>query len=105
MLKHGWAFTLAAALPCLALLVFAGIGLHEWWLIVTNQIAVVPMPKAGDAVAVEVPAARVLPLVLGSGALAGVFAWAWWRGSGRALASGYAILLLIVGLALARRLL
>jgi hypothetical protein len=102
--SHGWWFSLAAALPCLVLLAFAGIGLHEWWLIVTNQIAVVPMPKAGDAVAVEVPASRVLPLVLGSGALAAAFGYALLRGSRKVLGGAYAALALVIGAAAARHL-
>lgn len=96
---HGWLFSLAAALPCLALLLLAGVGLHEWWLIATNQIAVVPMPKAGDAVAVEVPASRVLALVLGSGALAATFGYALLRGSRKALVGGYVAVLLVAGVA------
>ena len=97
--RHGWLFSLAAALPCLALLLLAGVGLHEWWLIATNQIAVVPMPKAGDAVAVEVPASRVLALALGSGALAATFGYALLRGSRKALVGGYVAVLLVAGLA------
>lgn len=102
-MKHGWSFTFAAALPCLALLLFAGIGLHEWWLIATNQIAVVPMPRPGDAVAPEVPASRVMLLVAGTLALAATFGYALWKGSRKALAGGYFALLLVVGLAVLKR--
>ena len=87
------------------LLLLAGTGLHEWWLILTNQIAVVPMPKSGDAVAVEVPASRVLALVLGSGALAAAFGYALLRGSKKALIGGYAALALVIAAAWLRQVL
>jgi len=97
-----WLFVLAAGLPCLALLVFCVIGAQEWWLISTKQIAVIPMPRPGQASAPEVPAARLVPWVLGSAALAITFAYALARRSTRALALGYAALLAVLGAAWAR---
>ena len=98
-----WLFVLAAGLPCLVLLVFCAVGAQEWWLISTRQIAVIPMPRPGQATAAEVPAARLVPWVLGSGALALTFAYALLRRSTRALLAGWLVLLAIVGAAVARR--
>lgn len=103
--QRGWPFIVAAAIPCALLLLFAAIGLHEWWLISSGQIVVAPMPQPGEASIPEVPASSLLPLILGSAALAGLFGWALLRGSRRALAGGYAFLLLIVAFGFARRLL
>lgn len=100
-----WLFVVAAAIPCLALLAFCVIGIHEWWLIGTRQIIVVPTPAPGATSAPEVPAARLVPLILGSGALAAVFAFAWLRGSRRALLGGYLAVGLVIGATLVRRLL
>ena len=97
-----WAFLLAAAIPCVALLVFCGIGIHEWWLISTHQIAVIPTPRPGEGSAPEVPAARLLPMILGSGFLAALFAYAFRHGSGRILASAYLAVFLVLGAAYLR---
>lgn len=100
-----WLFIAAAAIPCALLLLFAATGLHEWWLISSKQIVVAPMPRPGESSLPEVPASRLLPLIAGSAALAGLFGWALLRGSRRALAGGYAILLVLVAVAVARRVL
>lgn len=94
--KNRWAFLLAAGIPCAALLVFCAVGIHEWWLISTHQIAVIPAPRPGDASAPEVPAARLLPLILVSGLAAALFAWAFLRRSGRLLGSAYLAVLLVL---------
>jgi hypothetical protein len=99
-----WLFLLAAALPCLVLLAFCAISVQEWWLIRTQQIAVIPRPQPGQTEAIAVPAAHLVPWMLGSGALAVTFAYALLRRSTRALVAGYLVLLLVVGAAVARRL-
>ena len=97
---RSWAFIAAAAVPCLAALLFFVVGAHEWWLISTNQIAVIPAPRPGQAAeSVEVSASSLLPLVLGSGALAATFGYALLRRSRRVLVAGYAIVAVIAGLA------
>lgn len=95
--RSRWIFLVAAAVPCAALLVFCGVGIHEWWLISTNQIAVIPTPRPGATSLPEVPAARLVPMILGSGILAATFAYALLRGSRGALLSAY----LAVGLVMA----
>lgn len=98
-------FVTAAAIPCAALLIFCGVGIHEWWLISTQQIIVVPTPTPGTTSAPEVPAARLVPLILGSGALAALFGYAWLRGSRRALLGAYLAVGFVIGAALVRRML
>ena len=101
---RSWAFIAAAAIPCVAALLFFAVGAHEWWLISTNQIAVIPAPRPGQAAeSVEVSASSLLPLVLGSGALAATFGYALLRRSRGALIAGYTIVALIAGLAWAAR--
>ena len=100
---RSWAFIAAAALPCLAALLFFVVGAHEWWLISTRQIAVIPAPRPGQADVVEVSASSLLPLVLGSGALAALFGYALARGSRKALLAGYATVALIAALTYAAR--
>lgn len=100
-----WAFVAAALIPCTLLLVLCGIGLHEWWLISTNQIVVTPRPTPGAGSVPQVPAQRLLPLIVGSGLLAAWFGYAGWRGSKAALASGYLALALLALAPLIRRLL
>jgi len=100
-----WAFLAAAAIPCVALLVFCGIGIHEWWLISTKQIVVIPTPMPGATSAPEVPAARLVPLILGSGLLAAMFAYALLRGSRGALICGYLTVCLVIGVTYVRRML
>ena len=102
-LKSSWAFLAAAAIPCAVLLVFCGVGIHEWWLISTNQIAVIPTPTRGTTSAPEVPAASLLPLILGSGGLAAMFAYALFRGSRGALVGAYLAVGLVIGVTLVRR--
>lgn len=102
-MKSNWLLVSAAAVPCAALLVFCGIGIHEWWLISTRQIAVIPNVAPGTTSAPEVPAASLLPLIFVSGALAAAFAYAGWRGSRRALGSAYLALALVVLLAVLRK--
>jgi hypothetical protein len=101
--RRGWLLLAAAAIPCVLLLAFCGIAIHEWWLIATRQIAVIPTPRPGDAFAQEVSAASVVPFILGSGALAAMFAFAALRGSRKALITAYAAVGLIAGLAYAAR--
>lgn len=96
-----WLFLAAAAIPCVVLLAFCGIAVHEWWLIATKQIAVIPTPRPGTTFAQEVSAASVVPFILGSGFLAAIFAWAGLRGSSKALIAAYAAVGLIAGLAYA----
>ena len=98
-----WLFLAAAVIPCVLLLLFCGVAAHEWWLIATKQIAVIPTPKPGDSFAQEVSAASVVPFILGSGVLAAIFAYAALRGSRKALIAGYAAVGLIAGLAYAAR--
>lgn len=105
MTRQDWMFRLAAAIPCAVLLSFCAVGIHEWWLISTHQIAVVPPVTRGMTSAPEVPAARLLPLILGSGILAAMFAYALWRGSKRALGSAYVAVGLVIGVTLVRRML
>ena len=98
-----WLLLAAAAIPCVVLLLFCGIAVHEWWLIATNQIAVIPTPRPGASFAQEVSAASVVPFILGSGFLAALFAYAGLRGSRKALIAGYVTVGLIAGLAYAAR--
>lgn len=98
-----WLFLAAAAVPCIVLLLFCGVAAHEWWLIATKQIAVIPAPRPGDTFAQEVPSANLVPFILGSGFLAALFAYAALRGSRKALIAGYAVVGLIAGLAYAAR--
>lgn len=92
-----WLFLAAAAIPCAALLLFCVVGVHEWWLISTRQIAVIPAPMPGATSAPEVPAARLVPLIVASGALGAMFAYALLKGSRRALLGAW----LAVGLVMA----
>lgn len=101
--QRSWLFLAAAAVPCVAALLFCAVGIQEWWLIRTGQIAVIPAPRPGVASAVEVSASSLLPLILGSGALAATFGYALLRRSRRVLVAGYAIVALIAGLAYAAR--
>lgn len=87
-MRH-WAFVAAAAIPCAALLLLCVVGLHEWWLISTKQIVVIPTPGPGATSAPEVPAARLVPLIVASGALGAMFAFALLKGSRRALIGAY----------------
>lgn len=98
-----WPFIALSALPCAAMLAFCGIGAHEWWLISTHQIAVIPTPAPGASSAPEVPAARLVPLILGSGVLAAAFAYAGWSGSRRALLTAWAMLAAVFLAAVVRR--
>jgi len=98
-----WAFFAAAGIPCVALLVFCGVGIHEYWLISTQQIVVLPALTPGTTSAPGVPAARLVPLILGSGVLAGLFAYAFLRGSRRALAGAYLAVVVVIGFAVVRR--
>ena len=100
---RNWLFIAAAAIPCLVLLAFCVTGIHEWWLIGTKQIAVIPRPHPGDTSAPEVPASSLVPLILGSGALAATFGYALLRRSRKVLIAGYAIVALIAALAYAAR--
>jgi len=100
-----WAFLGAAALPCALLLAFCGYTIHEWWLISTHQIAVVPAPARGATSVVEVPAARLVPVILGSALLAATFAYALLRGSRWTLLGGYLALGLLILAPLVRRVL
>ena len=97
MRGKSWIFFAAAAIPCAALLIFSGIGIHEWWLISTHQIVVIPLPARGAASAPEMTGARLAPLILGSGILAALFAYAFLRGSRGVLICAY----LAVGLVIA----
>ena len=105
MRVRDWAFLAAAAIPCVALLLFCGLGLHEWWLISTKQIVVIPTPTPNVTSAPEVPAARLLPLIIGSGILAAMFAYALLRGSRGALITAYLTVGLLLGVAYVRRML
>lgn len=100
---NAWLFRAAAAIPCAVLLAFCAVGIHEWWLISTHQIAVIPPVTQGMTSAPEVPAARLVPVILGSGILAAMFAYALWRGSRRALGGAYAAVVLVIGVILVRR--
>ena len=103
-MRRHWLFIAAAALPCAVLALFCAYTIHEWWLISSHQIAVIPAPRPGDTSLPEVPASRLLPFVFGSGVLAALFAFALLRNSMRALVAGYAGLLLVVGQAVVRHL-
>ena len=100
---RSWLFIAGAAIPCLAALLFCAVGIHEWWLISTHQIAVIPTPTRGATSAPEVPAARLLPLILGSGMLAAMFAYALLRGSRGVLLSAYLAVAFVVAVTLVRR--
>jgi len=102
-MKKSWLFLAAAAIPCIAALLFCGVGIHEWWLIGTKQIAVIPRPHPGDTSMPEVPASSLIPFILGSGALAATFGYALLRGSRKVLIAGYAAVGLIAALAYAAR--
>lgn len=91
-----WTFIAAAAIPCGVLLLFCAAGAREWWLITTGQILVIPAAMAGSSSPHEVPAAQLVPWILGSGALAAAFVHALWRNSRRRLLAAY----LATGLAL-----
>lgn len=98
-----WLFIAAAGVPGLALAAFCAVGIHEWWLISSGQIAVIPTPVPGMKSAPEVPAARLVPLILVSGALAAAFAYALWRGSRRALVGAWVAVALVIAFAVLRR--
>lgn len=100
-----WGFLAAAAIPCAALLVFCGTGIHEWWLISSHQIAVIPMPRRGDISVPELPAARLVPLIVSGIILAGMFAYALVRGSRRVLVAAYLVLCLVAVVPYAMRML
>lgn len=99
-----WAFLAAAVIPCGVLLLLCGVAIHEWWLISTHQIVVIPTPRPGSTSELEVPAARLLPLILGSGAVASMFAYASLRSSKGALISAYLVVFLVLGVAFVRHL-
>lgn len=94
-LQH-WFFIAAAAIPCAALLIFCGVGIHEWWLIKTAQIVVIPTPTPGASSAPEVPATRLVPLIFGSGMLAALYAYALLRRSRAALLCAYLAIGLLI---------
>ena len=100
-----WTFLAAAIVPCAILALFCAVTVHEWWLISTNQIVVTPRPTPGVSSVPEVPAERLLPMIVGSGLLAAGFAFAAWRQSKAALISAYLALALVALLPLLRRLL
>lgn len=100
-----WAFLAAAVVPCAVLLLFCAVTVHEWWLISTNQIVVTPRPSPGVSSVPEVPAERLLPIIVGSGLLAAGFAFAAWRRSRAGLVSAYLALVLVALLPLLRRML
>jgi hypothetical protein len=102
-MKSHWIFLGAAGVPCVVLLVFFGTAVYEWWLISSGQIAVIPRPMRGQSSVPEMPAASLLPLILGSAMLAALFAFAWLRRSKAALATGYLIALLLIAAPLVRR--
>lgn len=89
-------FSTAAAIPCCALLLFCGFAIHEWWLISTHQIVVTPALARGASSAPEVPASRLLPLIIGSGLLAAAFAYSLLRGSMRVLIGAWLAVALVV---------
>lgn len=98
-----WLFILAAGVPCLLFLIFCGVAINEWWLISSNQIAVIPRPVRGMTTSVRnVPASALLPLIFGSGLLAATFGYALLRGSRKALACAYLAVGLIAGAAFVR---
>jgi hypothetical protein len=103
--KNGWIFSAAAGIPCAVLLLLCGVALREWWLISSGQIAVIPAPMPGQHSAVEVPAASLLPLILGSGILAASFAYALLRGSRSVLMCAYLAVFLLIAMPFVRRLL
>lgn len=96
--KSHWVFLGVAGIPCAVMLIFCGVALHEWWLISSGQIAVIPSPVRGQPSVPEVPAASLLPLIVGSAVLAILFAYAALRRSKTALATGYLALLLLAAL-------
>ena len=100
-----WGFLAAAAVPCAVLLVFCAIGMREWWLIGSGQIVVIPTPAPGSASAPEVPTDRLALVVLGSGALAALFAYALVRGSKRTLVTAWLVVGVLIGAAVVRRML
>ncbi len=100
---RSWLFIAAAAIPCVAALLFCAVGIQEWWLISTEQIAVIPAPKPGVSTAREVPASSLLPFIFGSGALAATFGYALLRNSRRVLVAGYVAVGLIAALGWASR--
>jgi len=105
-MKGRWLFLVAAGIPCVVLLVFCGVAINEWWLISSNQIAVIPRPTRGGATSVpNVPASALLPMIVGSGLLAATFGYALARRSSKALIGAYLILGLIFGSAYVRHML
>ena len=100
---RSWLFIAGAAIPCLAALLFCGVGIHEWWLIATQQIAVIPAPKPGVSEAQEVRASTLLPFIAGSAALAAMFGYALLRGSRKVLVAGYVAVAAIAGAGYAAR--
>jgi hypothetical protein len=103
--KRSWIFLAAAAIPCVLLLAFCSFWVHEWWLISTHQIVMIPTPKRGQTWASEMPASDLVPVILGSGALAALFGYALFRGSKRVLGCAYLILGLIMVAPLVKRML
>lgn len=96
--ERNWIFSVAAAIPCAVLLLFCAVAVHEWWLISSGQIAVIPTPAPGASSAPNVPASNLLPLIFGSGILAALFAYALLRRSWRVLIGAYlAVSMLIAG--------
>jgi hypothetical protein len=91
-----WAFRAAAAIPCVVLLAFCGFAIHEWWLIHSHQIVITPVPRPGQNSVPEMPAARLLPFIVGSALLAATFAYAVVRSSKAALVGGYVAIALLI---------
>lgn len=104
-MKNSWVFLAAAGIPCAVLLLLCGVALHEWWLISSGQIAVIPRPVPGQHSVPEVPAASLLPLILGSGILAASFAYALLRGSRPVLICAYLAVFLLIAMPHVRRML
>jgi hypothetical protein len=104
-MKRSWLFVVAAGVPAALLLLFCAVGIHEWWLIRTHQIIVTPPLTPGMTTAHTVPASALLPTILGSGALAGLFGYAFVRGSRTILLCAYLAVCLVVAAAVVRRVL
>jgi len=100
---RSWLFIAGAVIPGLAALLFCAVGINEWWLISSGQIAVIPAPTPGVTEAQEVRAWTLLPFIAGSGAIAAAFGYALLRGSRKALIAGYGAVAVIAGMGYAAR--
>ena len=94
--KGRWLFVLAAGIPCVVFFIILCVGVHEWYLVATHQVVVIPRPQKGDVSVPNMPASDLYPWIFVSGALTAAFAYALMRNSTRILKAGWLLVLAIV---------